>query len=145
MTNILAIDTSCDETAAAVTRGATVLSNVIWSQAAMHTKFGGVMPSLAQRMHKERIDFVVHKALLTAHCTLNNIQAVAVTAGPGLAIALEVGIAKAKEIAIQYHLPLIPINHLEGHLLSPLAGPHTRGMARQARSGQDLRRLTRQR
>jgi len=118
---ILAIDTSCDETAAAVTEGATVLSNVIWSQAAMHAKFGGVMPSLAQRMHKERIDFAVRKALLTTHCTVNNIQAVAVTAGPGLAIALEVGVAKAKEIAAKYNLPLIPVNHIEGHLLSPLA------------------------
>jgi N6-L-threonylcarbamoyladenine synthase len=118
---ILAIDTSCDETCAAVTQGARVLSNVIWSQASAHANFGGVMPSLAQRMHKERIDWVVARAMNDAKCTMNNLGAIAVTAGPGLAIALEVGIAKAKEIAQKHNLPLMPINHLEGHLLSPLA------------------------
>jgi N6-L-threonylcarbamoyladenine synthase len=122
---ILAIDTSCDETAAAVTEGTTVLSNVIWSQASQHAQFGGVMPSLAQRMHKERIDFVIERALRQAQCGLADISAVTVTIGPGLAIALEVGISKAKEIATKHKLPLIPVNHVEGHLLSSLAEPLT--------------------
>jgi N6-L-threonylcarbamoyladenine synthase len=121
---ILAIDTSCDETAAAVTQGVTVLSNVIWSQASQHAPFGGVMPSLAQRMHQERIDWVIEKAMKNARCTMNNLGAIAVTAGPGLAIALGVGIAKARELAAQLKVPLIPINHIEGHLLSPLAEPY---------------------
>ena len=89
---ILSIDTSCDETAAAVTEGTTVLSNVIWSQASMHAKFGGIYPSLAKRAHEERIDWVINKALV-------GIDAVAVTLGPGLAIALEVGIKAAKKLA----------------------------------------------
>jgi N6-L-threonylcarbamoyladenine synthase len=118
---ILAIDTSCDETAAAVTEGTKVLSNVIWSQALQHAQFGGVMPSLAQRMHRERIDWVISKAIHKAQITNHKIEAIAVTQGPGLAIALEVGIAKAKELAQKYGLPLIPVNHIEGHLLSPLA------------------------
>jgi N6-L-threonylcarbamoyladenine synthase len=118
---ILAIDTSCDETAAAVTDGAKVLSNIIWSQASQHAQFGGVMPSLAQRMHRERIDWVINRALKTARTTPEALDAVAVTTGPGLAIALEVGIQKAKDIAAKYDLPLLPINHVEGHLLSSLA------------------------
>lgn len=127
---ILSIDTSCDETAAAVTDGTKILSNVIWSQASAHAKFGGVMPSLAQRMHEERIDFVVEKALKTAfpkspytiYDILNTqIDAIAVTIGPGLSIALGVGIAKAKELAIKYKKPLIAVNHLEAHILSSFA------------------------
>lgn len=118
---ILAIDTSCDETAAAVTDGTNILSNIIWSQAAAHAKFGGVMPSLAKRMHEERIDFVINKALKTAHCTLFTVDCIAVTVGPGLSIALGVGIDKAKELANKYGKPLIPVNHTEAHLLSPLA------------------------
>ncbi len=121
---ILSIDTSCDETAAAVTRGVVVLSNVIWSQAAAHAQFGGVMPSLAQRMHRERIDFVIDRAISKSQIPITKLSAVAVTAGPGLAIALEVGIAKAKELAGKYQLPLIPVNHIEGHVLSPLARPN---------------------
>lgn len=119
---ILAIDTSCDETAAAVTENATILSSIVWSQASAHAKFGGVMPSLAQRMHEERIGFVVDKALRTAHgLQLTDIDAVAVTIGPGLSIALGVGVNKAKELAIKYKKKLIAVNHLEGHLLSPFA------------------------
>jgi N6-L-threonylcarbamoyladenine synthase len=121
MTKILAIDTSCDETSAAVTDNLSILSNIIWSQASLHTQYGGVLPSLAQREHKARIDFVIQKALTSAQCLMPNISAVAVTQGPGLAIALEVGISKAKELAIKYHKPLIAVNHIEGHLLSPLA------------------------
>src|SRR3972149_6215140 len=119
---ILAIDTSCDETACAVTDGTKVLSNIIWSLASLHAKFGGIYPSLARREHEKRIDWVINRALGTRNLALD-IDAIAVTIGPGLAIALEVGIKKAKEIADQYHLPIIPINHVEGHLLSPLAQP----------------------
>jgi N6-L-threonylcarbamoyladenine synthase len=122
---ILAIDTSCDETAAAVIENATVLSNIIWSQAAAHAQFGGVMPSLAQRMHRERIGWVIDQAIHKSQIPINKIEAIAVTQGPGLAIALEVGILKAKELAQKYSLPLIPINHIEGHLLSPLAVSNT--------------------
>jgi len=126
---ILSIDTSCDETAAAVTEGTKVLSNIIWSQASLHAKFGGIYPSLAKRQHEERIDFVIEKALksafpkITNHQSLitNHITAIAVTIGPGLAIALEVGIKKAKELAKKYNKPLIAVNHVEGHTLSVLA------------------------
>ncbi|HKB88140.1 MAG TPA: tRNA (adenosine(37)-N6)-threonylcarbamoyltransferase complex transferase subunit TsaD [Patescibacteria group bacterium] len=117
---ILSIDTSCDETAAAVTEDTKILSNIIWSQASAHAKFGGVMPSLAQRMHEERIDFVIKKALGKFEIT-KDIDAIAVTIGPGLSIALGVGVNKAKELAIKYNKKLIAVNHLEGHLLSSFA------------------------
>jgi N6-L-threonylcarbamoyladenine synthase len=120
---ILAIDTSCDETSAAVTEGTKILSNIIWSLASLHAKFGGVLPSLAQREHEKRIDFVVDRAIKNARCKMTDIDAVAVTLGPGLAIALGVGINRTKEMAIKYHKPLIGINHLEGHVLSALARP----------------------
>lgn len=119
--NILAIDTSCDETAAAVTNDNSVVTNIVWSQASAHAKFGGVMPSLAQRMHEERIDFVINKALGKKHQNLVEIDAIAVTIGPGLSIALGVGVNKAIELAKKHKLPLLPINHLEAHVLSPLA------------------------
>ena len=122
---ILAIDTSCDETAAAVTENETVVSNVIWSQASLHAKFGGVVPSLAQRQHEERIDWVINRALKNAKTQMINVDAVAVTVGPGLGIALGVGINKAKDLAKKYKLLIIPINHVESHLLSPLAQPKT--------------------
>jgi len=128
---ILAIDTSCDETAAAVTEGTKVLSNIIWSQASLHAKFGGIYPSLAKRKHEERIDFVIEKALSSAFSKLlvpsayslvsKYIDVIAVTIGPGLAIALEVGIKKAKELAKKYNKPLVTVNHVEGHVLSVLA------------------------
>lgn len=118
---ILAIDTSCDETSVAITKGLQVWSNVVWSQAALHAKFGGVMPSLAQRMHEERIDWVIERALKQAGYGLTDMGAIAVTCGPGLAIALGVGISKAKKLAREWSVPLIPINHIEGHILSPLA------------------------
>jgi N6-L-threonylcarbamoyladenine synthase len=120
---ILSIDTACDETSAAVTEKETVLSNIVWSQASLHAKWGGILPSLAQREHKERIDWVINKAINNSQFTINNLDAIAVTAGPCLAIAGEVGIAKAKEIAVRFHKPLITINHVEGHILSPLAIP----------------------
>ena len=118
---ILSIDTSADETSAAVVDGNIILSNVIWSQASLHAKWGGIFPSLAKRLHGERIDWVIKKAIHDSRLTINEIDAVAVTVGPGLAIALEVGIAKAKELALKWNRPLIPVNHLEGHIISALA------------------------
>ena len=118
---ILAIDTSCDETAAAVTEGTKILSNIIWSQASAHAKFGGVMPSLAQRMHEERIDWVINRAMTNAKCQMINLDAIAVTVGPGLSIALGVGIDRARKLAIKYNKKLIAANHLEAHVLSSLA------------------------
>lgn len=121
---ILSIDTSCDETSAAVTQNLKILSNVIWSQASLHTKFGGVYPSLARREHEKKIDWVINKSLVISHQPLEKIDTIAVTVGPGLAIALEVGIKKAKELAKKYNKKLIAVNHLEGHLLSCLAEPN---------------------
>lgn len=119
--NILAIDTSCDETAVAVTNGRRILSNVIYSQVLLHQKWGGVVPSLAKRAHEERIDGIVDLAIKKSHLQWGDIDAVAVTQGPGLAIALGVGILKAKELSQKYNKPLIGINHLEGHLYSVFA------------------------
>lgn len=118
---ILAIDTSCDETSAAVTSGRRVLSNVVSSQINIHKKYGGVYPALAKRAHQQRIDSVVNEALKRAGLKENELSAVAVTQGPGLAIALEVGIKKAKEIALEHCLPLIGVNHMEGHIYSTLS------------------------
>jgi N6-L-threonylcarbamoyladenine synthase len=122
---ILSIDTSCDETAAAVTEDTRILSNIIWSQASAHAKFGGVMPSLAQRMHEERIDWVIEQAIKKSKQEIENMDAISVTIGPGLSIALGVGIDRAKKLAIKYNKELIAVNHLEGHLLSCLAEPNT--------------------
>jgi len=124
---ILGLDTSCDETSAGVTHGDAVLSNVISSQIDLHKIWGGVVPDIARRAHQERIDEVIEKSLILASrnfkkkINLENVDAVAVTYGPGLAIALEVGIEKAKEISKKYNKPLIAVNHLEGHLLSAMA------------------------
>src|SRR5690606_192512 len=121
----LAIDTSCDETSSSVVEGLRVLSNIQPSQMEYHKKYGGVVPSLAKHAHSERIDNVVSEALSKAKKDLNEIDAIAVTQGPGLAIALEVGIKKAKELALKYSKPLYAINHMEGHLLSPFAQPNS--------------------
>lgn len=123
---ILGIDTSCDETSAAVLENDRVLSNVIFSQIEIHKKWGGVMPRAARLAHEQNIDQVVDEALKRAskiknsELKITNIDAIAVTVGPGLAIALGVGIDKAKEIAKKYKIKLIGINHMEGHLLSSL-------------------------
>ena len=114
---ILAIDTSCDETAAAVVKGRRVLSNVIYSQVLVHKKWGGVVPSLAKRAHEEKIGFVLEEAL--RKFSMKSIDYIAVTQGPGLAVALEVGITKAKELAKKFKKNLIAVNHLEGHVYSP--------------------------
>ncbi len=114
--NILAIDTSADETSCAITDGRGVLSNVIYSQVLTHSKWGGIYPSLAKRAHEERIDWVVEKTL--KKLKMESIDYLAVTIGPGLAIALEVGIRKAKELAKKYGKKIIPVNHMEGHVYS---------------------------
>ncbi len=118
---ILAIDTSCDETSVAVLRGFRILSNLLPSQAAMHREWGGVVPSLAKLAHQEKIDGVVTRALKLSGVQIENIDVFAVTYGPGLAIALEIGIKKAKELATKYNKPLIAVNHMEGHLFSAFA------------------------
>ncbi len=118
---ILSVDTSCDETSAAVTKGLSILSNVVWSQSKIHSQYGGVVPSTAKREHERKIKWVVDKAVNTADIRYDKIDAFAVTVGPGLAIALGVGINHIKQLSIKYQKPLIAINHLEGHLLSPLA------------------------
>jgi len=118
---ILSIETSCDETAAAVTEGRRVLANIIFSQIDIHKKWGGVYPSLAKREHEKRISPIIEKALKTARVKMEDIKAIAVTFGPGLVMALEVGIKKAKQLALKYQKPIIPVNHLEGHFYAAFA------------------------
>lgn len=114
---ILAIESSCDETAAAVVRnGREVLSNVISSQIALHTLYGGVVPEIASRKHIEKINQVIAEALKEAGMTLEEMDAIAVTYGPGLVGALLVGVAEAKAIAYAAKKPLIGIHHIEGHI-----------------------------
>lgn len=114
---ILAIESSCDETAAAVVvNGREVLSNVISSQIDLHTLYGGVVPEIASRKHIENINFVIQKALDDANCTLDDIDAIGVTYGPGLVGALLVGVAEAKAIAFAKDIPLIGVHHIEGHI-----------------------------
>ncbi len=114
---ILAIETSCDETAAAVVRnGREVLSNVISSQIELHKLYGGVVPEIASRRHIEKINQVITEALTDAGMDLEEMDAVAVTYGPGLVGALLVGVAEAKAIAYARHLPLVGVHHIEGHI-----------------------------
>jgi N6-L-threonylcarbamoyladenine synthase len=120
---LLAIETSCDDTCAAVLDGARILSNVISSQAAAHEGFGGVVPEVAARQHLELATPVVEAALGEAGVTLDEIDAVAATAGPGLIGALLVGISTAKGIAAARRLPLIPVDHLQGHVAANFLEP----------------------
>jgi len=114
---ILAIESSCDETAAAVVqRGSRTLSSVVASQITTHARYGGVVPELASREHLRAIVPVVRAALLQADVTLGDLDAIAVTSGPGLAGALLVGITYAKALAYAQNIPLIAVNHLEGHI-----------------------------
>lgn len=115
---LLGIESSCDETAAAVLRGRTILSNIIASQVDVHRAFGGVVPELAARHHLEKIDLVLDLALTRAGVALDAIDAVAVTFGPGLVGPLLVGLSAAKAIAYVRGVPLLAVNHLEGHLRS---------------------------
>ncbi len=121
---ILAIETSCDETAAAVVEnGRSALSSVVASQAELHAKYGGVFPEVASREHIKSIYIVVQEALQQAHLELKELDAVAVTRGPGLAGSLVVGMNMAKSLALASSLPLLGINHLEGHLYSAWIQP----------------------
>ncbi len=114
---ILAIETSCDETAAAVVEnGRKALSNIISSQIDLHTLYGGVVPEIASRKHIEKINYVIEEALKQAQCTLDDIDAIGVTYGPGLVGALLVGVAQAKAIAFAKDLPLVGVHHIEGHI-----------------------------
>ncbi len=114
---VLGIESSCDETAAAVTRdGREVLSDVIYSQAEIHSKYGGVVPEIASRRHIEKILYVIDKAISDAGITSDDIDAIAVTAGPGLVGALLVGVSAAKSLAYAWNKPLIAVNHIVGHI-----------------------------
>lgn len=114
---ILALETSCDETSAAVLKnGNIVLSNIISSQIPVHQKFGGVVPEIASRKHVEIINGVIAEALEKAGITFRDIDAVAVTYGPGLVGALLVGVTAAKAVAYALNVPLIGVNHIEGHI-----------------------------
>src|SRR3954454_6975978 len=120
---LLAIETSCDDTCAAVLDGARILSNVISSQAKAHEGFGGVVPEVAARHHLELVEPVVEAALQEAGVTLDDIEAVAATVGPGLIGALLVGISAAKGIAAARRLPFIPVDHLQGHVAANFLEP----------------------
>jgi N6-L-threonylcarbamoyladenine synthase len=122
--NILGIETSCDETAAAIVRnGREVLSNVVYTQIAHHRPYGGVVPEIASRQHVEHLPEVINEALSNARLPWNAIDAIAVTAGPGLASSLLVGLAAAKALALRLDKPLIAINHLEAHIYSAFLAP----------------------
>lgn len=117
---ILGIDTSCDDTSAAVVEdGRKILSNVVSSQSDIHTKYGGIVPELASRRHIEMIVPVVEEALGRANIAFSDLSAVAVCQGPGLIGSLLVGCSFAKAVCYARHIPLVAVNHLEGHLLSP--------------------------
>ena len=114
---ILAIESSCDETAASVVKnGREVLSNVIYSQIALHTEYGGVVPEIASRKHIEKINQVIEQALEDAGMQLSDLTAIAVTYGPGLVGALLVGVSEAKAISFAAGLPLVGVHHIEGHI-----------------------------
>ncbi len=120
----LGIETSCDETAAAVIREnnkgtADILSNIVSSQISEHKKFGGIVPELAARAHLENIDFIICSALEKSKISINEIDGIAATAGPGLIVCLTIGLNIGKSIAVFSKKPFIGINHLEGHALSP--------------------------
>ena len=121
---ILGIESSCDETAASlITENEqgipVVLSNIISSQIDVHKKFGGVVPELAARSHIEKIDWIVQKAISASGKKIQEIDAIAATAGPGLIVCLSVGLSFGKAFASSLNKPFIAVNHLEGHALSP--------------------------
>jgi N6-L-threonylcarbamoyladenine synthase len=116
---ILAIETSCDETAAAViTRDGEIRASVVASQVELHARYGGVVPEVASRRHLELVSPVIEEALAVAEASLDDIETVAVTVGPGLIGALLVGLSAAKALAWGRGLPLVPVNHLDGHVAS---------------------------
>ena len=122
---VLGIESSCDETAAAVVRvapdgRAQILSNVVYSQVREHAAFGGVVPEIAARAHVSRMDRLIRQALMEASVSWRDLSAVAATAGPGLIGGLLVGLMSAKAIALAHDLPLVAVNHLEAHALTPM-------------------------
>ena len=119
---ILGIESSCDETAASVVKnGREILSNVINTQIDFHKKYGGVVPEIASRKHIENIDYVIDEALLKANVTFSDIDAIAVTCGPGLVGALLVGVSSAKALSFALNKPLIAVNHIRGHICANFA------------------------
>ena len=116
MAKILAIESSCDETAASVISNGQLLSNIVSTQIDVHRKYGGVMPEIASRLHAENISIVIKEAMEEAKTTFEELDAVAITRGPGLIGALHVGLQAAKTIAMLYSIPLIPVHHLAGHI-----------------------------
>ena len=117
MTMILAIESSCDETACSVVKdGKDILSNIVSSQINVHTLYGGVVPEVASRIHVENISTVVTEAVKEAGVTMDDIDAIAFTQGPGLIGSLHVGVQAAKTLAWQFHKPLVPVNHMTGHI-----------------------------
>ena len=119
MTLILGIETSCDDTGAAVLRDDAILSNVVFGQAELHAAYGGVVPEIAARAHAEKVDLCVERALEEAGVGLSEIEAIAVTAGPGLIGGVLSGVMCAKGLAAATGKPLIGVNHLAGHALTP--------------------------
>ncbi|MEK7852090.1 MAG: tRNA (adenosine(37)-N6)-threonylcarbamoyltransferase complex transferase subunit TsaD, partial [Deltaproteobacteria bacterium] len=117
---VLGIESSCDETAAAVFDGKKVLSDIVSTQTDIHNKYGGIVPELAARRHLEMIVPVVHEALQAAGVSINAIDGVAVTQGPGLIGALLVGVSFSKALAYAKKLPLVGVNHIEGHITAVL-------------------------
>ena len=116
MAKILAIESSCDETAASVISDGVLLSNIVSTQIDVHRKYGGVMPEIASRLHAENISIVIKEAMEEAKLNFEDLEAVAVTRGPGLIGALHVGLQAAKTISMLYNIPLIPVHHLAGHI-----------------------------
>ena len=116
MAKILAIESSCDETAASVIDNGQLLSNIVSTQIDVHRKYGGVMPEIASRLHAENISIVIKEAMEVSNCKFEDLDAVAITRGPGLIGALHVGLQAAKTIAMMYNIPLIPVHHLAGHI-----------------------------
>lgn len=116
MALILAIESSCDETAVAVIKDGQLLSNIVATQIDVHAKYGGVMPEIASRLHAENIGIVLKEAVEVANIKLEDVDAFAVTRGPGLIGALHVGLQAAKTLAMLYKKPLIPVHHLCGHI-----------------------------
>src|SRR5215470_13060529 len=115
---VLGVETSCDDTAAAVLHGSHILANIISSQDEVHSSFGGVVPELASRHHMQNVLPIIDQALHQAGIRLEQLDGIAVTCGPGLVGSLLVGVSVAKALAMAKNLPLIGVNHLEGHLLA---------------------------
>jgi N6-L-threonylcarbamoyladenine synthase len=120
---VLAIETSCDDTCAAVVAGPRIRSNVVSSQARFHERYGGVVPEVASRHHLELVNAVVEEALADARTSLEGVAAVAATSGPGLIGALLIGLSTAKALAAAARLPFVPVNHLHGHVAANFLEP----------------------